>query len=73
MRVKTCKTNSSSEVCLLPLPHWVLVAIKMLLGETKVHNKNLLKVLAEYKVGSLHISVNEISVMNLLNGFQHLN
>lgn len=45
----------------------------MLFGKAKIHNKNLLEILAEHKIGCLDITMNEPSIMNFLNSLQHFN
>lgn len=45
----------------------------MLFSQTEIDYEHLLKVLAQNKVRSFYVPVNEVSVMDLLNGLKHLN
>ena len=44
----------------------------MFFGKSKINNVDLLKILAEYEVRGLDVPVNEASVVDLLDGHEHL-
>lgn len=64
--------HSATEVCLLALGHDLHVVVKMLFGETEVNDKDSTVLLAQNKVGCLHVAMNEPAVVHLLDGHEHL-
>ena len=72
MSMQGRKGDGSSEVSALALRHGHIVAIEMLLGQTKVHNIDLSIFFVHYEIGSLDISVNKTTLMDTVDSSDHL-
>lgn len=72
MGVQRRKGHSATKVCLLALGHNLHIVVEMLLGKPKVNDKDSAVLLAQNKVGRLHVAMNEPAVVHLLDGHEHL-
>jgi hypothetical protein len=72
--IQTSKTHSASKISPATLfDRLFRVFIEVLLSKTKINYEDLFEVLAEDEVGGLHVSVDVVAFMYLLNGLEHLN
>lgn len=73
MCIQACIRNGPSEVSLLPLRNWHVV-LQMLFGKAEVNDENhgALLSFTDYEISRLYITMNEASLMDVVNAVEHL-
>jgi len=73
MSIEGGEGDGASEVCLFPLGNWVLLLVQVLLCQSEVNNEHLLVITGQHEVGSFDVSVDEASIVHLLDSVKHFN
>ena len=72
VRIETREADRATEVSILALWHWLVLAVEMLLGEAEVDDVDLGVLAVKHKVRSLDVTVDETTLVHLFDSDDHL-